>query len=121
VFGAPACWSIALLASFAVTAHACYPKNFPRTAPAFSGMWTIAVLINGFALCGALWAGATALASWRAASEKRLESEHGVVVERARRARFMGYAGMLTSCLFVLAIAVSGVALFILPACTYGN
>jgi len=36
------------------------------------------------------------------------------------RIRFMAYAGMLVSGLFLLALIMSAMPLFIVPACSYG-
>ncbi len=120
LFGGPAFWSVQLLVNYAVTAHFCYPKYLPLSAPTYGGMWAIAVMVNGLTLLGTLGAGATAIASWRTARDEMTGRHNALLEDGTGRTRFMAYAGMLTSGLFLFAIIMSGMSLFIVPACSYG-
>lgn len=120
LFGGPVFWSLQLLVNYAVTAHFCYPKYLPLSAPTYGGMWAIAVAVNGLTVLGTLGAGATAIASWRTVRDEITGRHHGLLEDGTGRTRFMAYAGMLTSGLFLFAILMSGMSLFIVPACSYG-
>lgn len=103
LFGAPAAWSLQLMAGYALTAHGCFPASAPRVVPTFGGLW-IAVLIISLAALGlAIAAEATAWRSWRVASTERT--------------RFMALAGMMLSGLFLIGVVMAGIPLFIKPAC----
>lgn len=120
LFGGPAAWTVQLLVNYTVTAHFCYPKSIPLAEPSFDGMWTIAVVVNGLMLLSTIAAGATAIASWRTARHEMAGSHNALLEDGTGRTRFMAYAGMLVSGLFLFALIMSAMPLFIVPACSYG-
>lgn len=120
LFGGPAAWSVQLLINYSVTAHFCYPKNIPLSEPSFGGMWMIAAVVNALMLLVTLSAGATAITSWRSARDEMVGSHNALLEDGTGRIRFMAYAGMLVSGLFLLALIMSAMPLFIVPACSYG-
>lgn len=120
IFGGPAAWSLQLLINYTVTAHFCYPKDLPLAAPTYGGMWTIAVVVNGLMLSFTLAAGAVAIVSWRTARDEMVGRHNALLEDGTGRTRFMAYAGMLVSGLFLLALIMSAMPLFIVPACSYG-
>jgi hypothetical protein len=106
LFGAPAAWALQLMASYALTAHACFPGATPLASPAAGGSWTAALLVGVAALAASLAAGATAWGSWR--------STH---VGPERRTRFMALAGLLLSGIFLLGVLMNAIPLFLAPSC----
>ncbi len=120
LFGAPAFWSVQLLVNYAATAHACYPKDLPLSVPTFGGTWAVAVAVNGLMLLGAAAAGATAIASWRRARHEMRERHAGLRQDGMGRTHFMAFAGILSSSLFLSAIIMSAIPLFVVPVCSYG-
>lgn len=103
LFGAPAAWSLQLMANYALTAHGCFPAFAPRAAPTFGGLWMVVLLISVAAFGLAIAAGAIAWRSWRTPSTERT--------------RFMALAGMLLSGLFLIGVVMAGIPLFLIPAC----
>ncbi|HEY5086153.1 MAG TPA: hypothetical protein VII66_02230 [Gemmatimonadaceae bacterium] len=120
LFGGPAAWSLQLLINYTVTAHFCYPKDLPLAAPTYGGMWTIAVVVNGLMILLTLVAGATAVVGWRTSRDEMIGTHDALLEDGTGRIRFMAYAGMLVSGLFLLALIMSAMPLFIVPACSYG-
>lgn len=120
LFGAPAAWSLQLLINYTVTAHFCYPKDLPLAAPTYGGMWTIAVVVNVVMILVALAAGATAIVSWRTSRDEMIGRHNELLEDGTGRTRFMSYSGMLVSGLFLLALIMSAMPLFIVPVCSYG-
>ena len=116
LLAAPAIWSVQELASYALVAHACYPRNILLGMPTY-GADTLSILISVVALAVGIAAGVTAYRTWRAS-----RAEHGGEHERLLevgegRTRFMAFAGLLFSALFSLAIAFNLAAIFFLPTC----
>ena len=119
-FGGPAAWSIQLLINYPMAAHFCYPQSSPLSEPTFSGLWTALITVNVLMLLTTLAAGAAAFVTWRRARDET-EGAHDPVLEGGSgRVRFMAYAGMLVSALFLLAVLMSALPLFIVPVCSYG-
>jgi hypothetical protein len=117
LFGAPAAWSLQLLVSYALVAHGCYPRSVPLTAPLVGGVRTIALVASLAALAVGLAAGATAWRSWRASCHEH-RGDHSALLEIGEgRTRFMALAGMLVAAVFLLAIVMNAVPLFLVPAC----
>lgn len=119
LFGAPAAWSIQLLVNYPLAAHSCYPRNVPLSAPTFGGLWTALIAVNVLMLLATVAAGAAAAIIWRQARD-RPSGTHAPLESDAGRVRFMGYAGMLVSGLFLLAVLMSALPLFIVPVCSHG-
>jgi len=119
VFGAPALWSVQVIAGFALVAHGCYPRTLPLATPTLD-VRALASMISVVAAIVTIVAGALAFAIWRRVSRELRSSGHPKRDVRLERTRFMAFAGILTSTLFLLAIALSFVSIWTLPPCTYG-
>lgn len=117
LFGAPGVWSIQLMVSYAFAAHSCYPARIPLHAPTFGWVWTLELVVSLVALVVALAAGATALHSWRATRTESEGPKEALLEAGEGRTRFMAFAGILTSALFLLGVVLNGAALFLLPVC----
>lgn len=106
LFGAPAAWSLQLLVSYALTAHACFPGADRLAAQAGGGVWPVAFGVSAIAAIAGVSAAVTAWRSWGATRQAR-----------EGRDRFMALAGMLLSGLFLLGIAMNAAPLFLFQLC----
>lgn len=119
-FGGPAAWSIQLLVNYPMAAHFCYPRSIPLNEPTFGGLWTALITVNVLMLLTTLAAGAAAIVVWREARDRSSGSHDPVLDSGVERVRYMAYAGMLVSGLFLFAVLMSALPLFIVPVCSYG-
>ncbi len=120
LFGGPAAWSVQLLVNYPLAAHFCYPGKVPLSEATFGGLLAVLISVNALMLLTTLAAGATSIVIWRAARD-RADGPHDPVLETGPgRVRYMAYAGMLLSGLFLIAVLMSAMPLFIVPACSYG-
>ncbi|MBK8006991.1 MAG: hypothetical protein IPK12_24840 [Gemmatimonadetes bacterium] len=114
---APLAWTVQELASYAITAHACFPARDPRytlpigrAADWHHAVQLGAILLGVAGLALALW-------SWRATSAaERTHPEHQAEVGEGR-SRFMALAGLLVSGIFLLNLLLNAVPLFFLDGC----
>lgn len=120
IFGGPAAWSIQLLVNYPLAAHFCYPGRVPLSQPTFSGLWSALLIVNVLMIVVTLAAGATSIATWRAARDRTVGAHDPVLESGPGLVRFMAYAGMLVSGLFLFAVLMSAMPLFIVPVCSYG-
>lgn len=117
LFGTPVAWSLQLLASYALTAHACFPGAVPLARPAGADAWLIALIASAAAAVVAAVAGNTAWRSWRATRSEH-PGDHGTLLEVGEgRTRFMALAGLLLSGIFFLGIVMNAVPLFLVQPC----
>ncbi|GJG89634.1 hypothetical protein tb265_48150 [Gemmatimonadetes bacterium T265] len=124
LFGVPVLWSLQTLVDYPVLSHFCYPQRIPLARPEAGGVWTTALVVSLVALAGSLAVGAVALRSWRATRD---EHQHGAPGGMPRatsvgevgegRTRFMAFAGVMISGLFLLGVVLNGVPLFVVPTC----
>jgi hypothetical protein len=122
LFGAPAMWSLQLLASYALVAHGCYPDAQPMTLPVMPGLRPLVLGVAVVALAVALTAGGLAWRSWRATRHEgegvgERNGEPEVALEVGGRTQFMALAGMLLSAVFVLGIVMNIVPVLLLRPC----
>lgn len=120
LFGAPAAWSVQLLVNYPLAAHFCYPGTMPLNTPTFGGLRATLIAVNMLMLLTTLAAGAAAIVTWRAARNRMAGSHDPVLEDGSGRVRYMAYAGMLFSGLFLIAVLMSAMPLFIVPMCSYG-
>jgi hypothetical protein len=114
--GAAAAWSVLQLVVYPIAAHACYPHATPldHASPA-----TLAWVTGGaavVALIVAVAAGVTAVGDLRRA---RAATGHPTTPpdEDARSDRFLAYASVAASVLFVLAIVVTAITPLLVTPC----
>jgi hypothetical protein len=117
VFGAPVLWSVQEIATYALTAHACFPVDTLRAVPASSATRWIALLLVGAAVAGAASAGAIAYRCWRSVQDESEGREHRALEVGEGRTRFMALSGVLLSAAFSFGILMHGVGLLFLPLC----
>ncbi len=116
LFGAPGFWSVQLIATYAVAAHACFPRRQPLLGSSAPAVWGAVCIIIVVALAGSIAALLTAMAASRALREAPQQSA-GHVDGARERARFMAHSGIMMSVLFTGAVALSAIALFLTPVC----
>lgn len=117
LFGAPAAWSLQLLASYALVAHGCYPDAEPLTIPVVPSLRTLVLGTGAAALAVALLAGGSAWRSWRATQQEHEGGHEGLLEAGEGRTRFMALAGMLLGAVFALGIVMNVVPLLLLQPC----
>jgi len=117
LFGAPVVWSLQLMANYALVAHGCFPARVPRSTPLFGGLWTVALLVSVAAFVVSLAAFLVARRSWLSTHEEHHGGREALLEVGEGRTRFMAYAGMLVSALFVLGVVMNTIPLFILSPC----
>jgi hypothetical protein len=124
--GGPAAWSIQMLVSLPVAAHACFPRLTPLSSPSFGGVRGVVFLLGVMAF------GVSALAAgvaWRTWSRTRQEQQEAsgagahhdasvALLETGEgRTRFMALAGVMTSLTFLLVTAAHAATLFLVAPC----
>jgi hypothetical protein len=117
LFGAPAAWSVQLMANYALTAHGCFPGSEPRATPYFGGLSTLVLVISAAALAVAAAAGGAAWRSWRTTRAEHPGGHEHLLETGAGRTRFMALAGLLLSGLFLLGVVMAAIPLFLVPPC----
>jgi hypothetical protein len=116
LFAAPLLWSAQELASYALVAHACYPRTTLLGAPMY-GAEGLAIVVGVVALAVGVAAGLTAYRAWRVSRTEDEGEQERLLDVGEGRTRFMAFAGLLLSSLFSLAIAFNLGAIFLLPTC----
>ena len=126
LIGGPAAWTVQTLVDLAVTSHGCYPRLFPLEAPILSSLRAIVITVSLAALIVCIFAAFAAVRSW---SQTRHEHQGGsgagekhsnvaALLETGEgRTRFLAYAGLLTSILFIITVLAHTVSIFIVGPC----
>lgn len=117
IVAAPLAWSVQQLFSTALAGYACYPHADPRSVPLWSGLPAVLLAITAAAFALALSGGGVAWNAWRRTRSERPGSAHQLMETGDGRTRFMAMCGMLTSTLFVIALAFGATALYVAPLC----
>ena len=121
LFGAPAAWSIQMLADYSTDAHGCFPRMYPLGSPTMGGgrlslvLWLVsaaAVVIGIAALVVALRSYAATRHEWRGEAHELLEVGEG-------RTRFMALSGVMLSALFLFASLMHAASVLLLAECSY--
>ena len=124
--GAPAAWSVQTLVNLSLSAHSCFPRLTPLSAPATPGLRGIEFGVSLLALAVCLAAASVAWRTWW-----RTRDEHQRGTGRGRdhqpgpalletgegRTRFMAFAGVLTSVTFLAVCAINTAAIFLVSPC----
>lgn len=121
IFGAPVFWSLQLLVIYAMIAHGCLPG--PDTASGLNPaiLQNLSLIVTTVAIAGSLAAAWASFSAWRGTHHEPAASHtvsHISMMESGEgRTRFMAFAGILMSGVFLLAVLFTGLPLLILPAC----
>lgn len=117
VVGAPLAWNAQLLIAITMTSHACYPARTPLAAPIWSELWPIELVVSVVGIGIGISAAVVSLRSWRRTRDEKPGSGHDLLSIGDGRTRFLAMCGMLTSALFLVALAFATVTLFLSPLC----
>ena len=118
VVGAPLAWNVQLLTAVAITSHSCYPARAPLALPIWSGVWAIVLVVSIVCIVVAIAAALVSLRNWRLTRDEKPGSSHLLLSVGDGRTRFLAMCGMLTSGLFLVALAFAVVSLFLSPLCS---
>lgn len=119
VFGAAAApffWNLHLLASVAVTSHACFPGREPLAAPIWN-VWWIAFALAVSGILAGIAALLVSVRSWRETRGEKPGFADQLVSTGDGRTRFVAMCGILTSGLFIVALGFAMLAIFLAPIC----
>jgi hypothetical protein len=114
---APAAWNAQLLISFALSAHACYPRDVPLTLPVWSGLWGLLIAIDIAGILLAIAGGLVSVRCWRLTFDEAPGSVHHLLDVGQGRTRFLAMCGILASVLFALGLLFATAADFVVPLC----
>jgi len=117
IAAAPVAWTLQLMFSSSLAGYACYPHADPRTFPLWDGLSPVLLAISAGAFIIAVSGGGVAWNSWRQTRSERPGSAHHLMETGDGRTRFMAMCGLLTSTVFVIALAFGAVALSVVPLC----
>ena len=118
--GAPLAWSAQLVASYAFSAHSCFPRLVPLSVPQVGASVFVLLLLAGSAsalLVGGL-ALITAVRSWRATVLETDASTHAAVDVGEGRTRFMTLSGIFVSAVFLLGSFTLAALVLVTNPCT---
>ena len=116
LFGAAGAWLIQMTISEPLAAHACYPNQVALTAPLWSTLPLMLVIINIVCLTAALVSGFVALSTWR---RSRWDSRgDGKSATDAGHAQFLPIMGVIASQIFVVAILFTSCAVVLVAPCS---
>lgn len=118
--GAPAAWSAQLVASYAFSAHSCFPRLVPLSVPQGGASTFMVLLLAGsvIALCVGALALITAVRSWHATVLETNASTHEALDVGEGRTRFMALAGIFVSTVFLLGSCALAVLVLVTNPCT---
>lgn len=117
IFGGPAAWALQTIIDYALVAHFCYPDDAPVASPTFHGSRGIAWVVSVIMLFVVLLSLVTAYRSWSATRHGHENEHHELLEVGEGRARFMAFAGVLLSVVFLFAIVMNAVPLVMGTIC----
>lgn len=117
LFGAPSAWVLQTIVDYGLVSHFCFPGDAPRQAPAFSALRGTGLAVSVIAAIVSLLAMAAAYRSWRATRHGRDAEHHELLEVGEGRARFMAFAGVLLSAVFLFAVLMAALPLITNAMC----
>jgi len=114
---APLAWDAQLILSASLSGSGCYPHASPLAAPSWAGLPPVLLAISLIAASIAIVGGAVSWRSWRRTSQERAGSAHHLLDLGEGRTRFLAMCGLLTSALFLIAVAFGATVLCLVPLC----
>ena len=117
LLAAPCAWIFQLLFNFSRVTHGCYPHAVPLAAPLWNDLRTTSATVTLAAVLVCLIAGAIGWQNWRRTREEKPGSAHDLLQSGDGRSRFLGVVGLLSSALFLVAVAVTFLAFTTVPTC----
>jgi hypothetical protein len=117
VVGSPVAWSLEMLVSFPLAAHACFPKDAPVLSPTIPGLSGILCGIEiALFVVGAL-ATAASVVCWRRTRKEKSGGTHHLLEVGEGRTRFIALSGLIISIGFLIALVFEAAALYLVRSC----
>jgi hypothetical protein len=117
IFGAPVAWALQTIVDYGLMSHFCYPNDAPVSTPTFHAVRGVSVVVSAVMLLVVLLALVTSYRSWMA-TRHGYEKEHHELLEVGEgRARFMAFAGLLLSVVFLFAVVMNALPLVTRTVC----
>jgi hypothetical protein len=117
IFGAPAAWALQTIVDYSLVSHYCFPGQTPVRSPSFSGVRGTAFVVSSVVIVVALVAMITAFRSWGATRHGHSAEHHELLEVGEGRTRFMAFAGVLLSAVFLFAVLMNALPLITNSAC----
>lgn len=117
IFGAPAAWALQTIVNYSLVSHFCFPGAMPRRTPTFDALRTTGIAVSIIVVVVVLLAMATAVRSWRATRHGHDAEHHELLEVGEGRARFMAFAGVLLSGVFLFAVLMNALPLITNAMC----
>lgn len=117
LLGAPLAWSLQEFVNVSLAGHACYPHDVPLATPLWPHLSAISVLVEAVAVVIGIAAGLVAFANWRKSRHEKPGDAHQLLGNGDGRTRFIAMAGIMTSLLFLIGIALAALNLVGVPPC----
>ena len=121
LFGAPAAWSIQMLADYSTNAHGCFPRMYPLGSPTMGAarMSLVLSLVSAAAVAIGIAALVVALRSYMETRHEGRGEAHELLEVGEGRTRFMALSGVMLSTLFLLASLMHAASVLLLAECSY--
>ena len=117
IFGAPAAWALQIIANYALVSHFCFPRDRPLLTPTFEALRATAIVVSVIVIGVVLLAMTTAVRSWHATRHGHDAEHHELLEVGEGRARFMAFAGVLLSAVFLFAVLMNALPLITNAMC----
>ncbi|MEP7087076.1 MAG: hypothetical protein ABI884_07055 [Gemmatimonadota bacterium] len=123
---APAAWGVQTIANLSLSSHACFPRLVPLDMPTMSSLGTMLFAISVGAILASALATVLAVRNWRAARDEHQQHsgaasasapEEALAETGEGRTRFMAFAGVLASSVFLLACSVQLATIIVITPC----
>ena len=114
---APLAWNLQLLVNVPIVAHGCYPHDVPLDSPIWSNLGAVNAWVEALSLLICVIAGLVSWRTWLRTRDEKPGTAHQLIESGDGRTRFMAMVGMLTSCLFIIAVAFAAATLATVPPC----
>jgi hypothetical protein len=117
IFGGPAAWALQTIVDYGLVSHFCFPGDTPRRAPTFDALRATGIAVSVIVVVVTLLALAAAVGSWRATRHGHDAEHHELLEVGEGRARFMAFAGVLLSAVFLFAVLMNALPLITNAMC----
>lgn len=116
LFGAPSAWFIQMSLSEPLAAYACYPHQFPLSAPLWANLSTIIMTINLICLAVGLISGYIAWNVWGKFTQ--FDTNERVHEIDEGQTKFLAMLGVMSSVIFIIAILFTTCAVLLVSPCS---
>ena len=117
ILAGPMAWSAQLLVNSTIAAHGCFPHDMPLSASVWGNARSVMLGIEIGALVVCVLAALGGWRNWLRTRGEKQGSAHHLLEGGDGRTRFMAMVGLMTSGLFLVAVAFATLNLAAVPAC----